>query len=662
MLGLILDSAARSTILAIVLFAALRLLRVRSPHVEMTVWTALLVGALAMPLLVALSPLTLPRGAIPWAETARAPAPTTGATAAQSEDEDGAPAARAPSASAPPARAPAHFETSRAALDWRGAATAAYLVVAAALFARIAFGLFLMERRRRRARPLRESCVGESDIRVSAEVSAPLTFGRTILLPTEWESWSGPQLRAVLAHERSHLAAGDFYVQALAGAHRAIFWPSPLSWWLTRRLAALAETISDNAAIEATGDRASYASILIAIASRARPAPMGVAMARRADVARRIDVILKEAKMARPLGWKAKSMIALALAPALALAAGAAAQNAPTPTPAPTAQAAPDLSAEDLARLEPYLGAYRLDPKFEPDTSVTLTRQDKHVLAEVTGWKPRQISLGSDGDVRFEGRPLHLRNRVFADGRLGSAELVWKDRYVAVQRIDEAEARRIADLYAQRLAEQSEPRKVATADTTLFDDYVGFYRLSDEKVFSVTREGDQLFNQTTGQRKFEIFPESDQKFFYTISAAQVNFERDADAHVVALVLHQGGRERRAPRISANSAASTNDAYKQRLAQEERPRTVAVVDPKSFDGYVGKYLLSPGVVMTATREGDRLFMQLSGQKKYELFPEGGREFFYTIVAAQITFVSDDQGRASKLVLHQNGWDMPAERMD
>ena len=122
----------------------------------------------------------------------------------------------------------------------------------------------------------------------------------------------------------------------------------------------------------------------------------------------------------------------------------------------------------------------------------------------------------------------------------------------------------------------------------------------------------------------------------------MNFERDADAHVVALVLHRGGRERRAPRISADSAASTNDAYKQRLAQEERPRTVAVVDPKSFDGYVGKYLLSPGVVMTATREGDRLFMQLSGQKKYELFPEGGREFFYTIVAAQITFVSDEPG--------------------
>jgi hypothetical protein len=33
-----------------------------------------------------------------------------------------------------------------------------------------------------------------------------------------------------------------------------------------------------------------------------------------------------------------------------------------------------------------------------------------------------------------------------------------------------------------------------------------------------------------------------------------------------------------------------------------------------------------------------------------------------VAAQISFQTDEQGRAVGLVLHQNGWDMPAERID
>jgi hypothetical protein len=82
----------------------------------------------------------------------------------------------------------------------------------------------------------------------------------------------------------------------------------------------------------------------------------------------------------------------------------------------------------------------------------------------------------------------------------------------------------------------------------------------------------------------------------------------------------------------------------------------------FDGYVGKYQLNPSTVMTATREGDKLFMQLTGQRKFELFPESEREYFYTIVAAQISFHTDDAGRATQLVLHQNGWDQVAERLD
>jgi serine-type D-Ala-D-Ala carboxypeptidase/endopeptidase len=82
----------------------------------------------------------------------------------------------------------------------------------------------------------------------------------------------------------------------------------------------------------------------------------------------------------------------------------------------------------------------------------------------------------------------------------------------------------------------------------------------------------------------------------------------------------------------------------------------------FDNYVGKYQLSPGTIMTATREGDKLFMQLSRQDRYEIFPESEREFFYTIVAAQISFQEDDHGRTTKLVLHQNGWDQIAERID
>lgn len=84
-----------------------------------------------------------------------------------------------------------------------------------------------------------------------------------------------------------------------------------------------------------------------------------------------------------------------------------------------------------------------------------------------------------------------------------------------------------------------------------------------------------------------------------------------------------------------------------------------VDPKLFDSYVGTYQMIP-VAIVITREGDHLFLQVTGQPKFEIYPEGDRDFFLKVVDAQITFVTDDQGRATELVLHQGGRDQHAKR--
>ena len=83
------------------------------------------------------------------------------------------------------------------------------------------------------------------------------------------------------------------------------------------------------------------------------------------------------------------------------------------------------------------------------------------------------------------------------------------------------------------------------------------------------------------------------------------------------------------------------------------------DPKLLDAYVGNYELVPGFVITVTREGDQLFAQATGQGKFEIFPEGDRDFFYKVVDAQITFVTDSQGKATGLILHQNERDLPGK---
>ena len=55
--------------------------------------------------------------------------------------------------------------------------------------------------------------------------------------------------------------------------------------------------------------------------------------------------------------------------------------------------------------------------------------------------------------------------------------------------------------------------------------------------------------------------------------------------------------------------------------------------------------------------------MSGQGKVPLFAESQRMFFPKVVDAEIEFPEDDaKGPASRLVLHQNGRDMMAKRLD
>jgi CubicO group peptidase (beta-lactamase class C family) len=77
---------------------------------------------------------------------------------------------------------------------------------------------------------------------------------------------------------------------------------------------------------------------------------------------------------------------------------------------------------------------------------------------------------------------------------------------------------------------------------------VGTYALAPTFVLSVTREGDGLFVQATGQGKLPIYAESDTTFFYRAVDAQLSFERDATGKGTKLTLHQNGREMPGVRI------------------------------------------------------------------------------------------------------------------
>ncbi|GET36732.1 serine hydrolase [Microseira wollei] len=93
----------------------------------------------------------------------------------------------------------------------------------------------------------------------------------------------------------------------------------------------------------------------------------------------------------------------------------------------------------------------------------------------------------------------------------------------------------------------------------------------------------------------------------------------------------------------------------------KQRRAVELDPALYQSYVGDYELTPGVILTVTTEAQRIFTQLTGQERVEIFPESATEFFFKVVDAQLTFVVDETGKASRVVLHQGGRDHMSTRI-
>ena len=97
-------------------------------------------------------------------------------------------------------------------------------------------------------------------------------------------------------------------------------------------------------------------------------------------------------------------------------------------------------------------------------------------------------------------------------------------------------------------------------------------------------------------------------------------------------------------------------------QEPVERTSITVKPEVLSQYVGRYQVTPQMVMAVTLEGEQLMTQATGQPKLEIYAESESKFFLKIVDAQLTFVKDDTGKVTHAVLHQGGRDMRAPRIE
>lgn len=102
-----------------------------------------------------------------------------------------------------------------------------------------------------------------------------------------------------------------------------------------------------------------------------------------------------------------------------------------------------------------------------------------------------------------------------------------------------------------------------------------------------------------------------------------------------------------------------------------PKPVRAADRVAIDvpaatlaRYVGVYAMdaAPDFKFTVTQVNGDLFVQLTGQQTFRVFPESETKVFYKVVDAQITFTPAADGKAGYLVLHQNGADQKATKVE
>ncbi|KSB89329.1 penicillin-binding protein [Caulobacter vibrioides] len=193
-------------------------------------------------------------------------------------------------------------------------------------------------------------------------------------------------------------------------------------------------------------------------------------------------------------------------------------------------------------------------------------------------------------------------------------------------------------------------RQATTLPPAVLDGLTGRYVLGPGAVMSITREGQRVFGQLTGQPRIEIFAEGPTAFFARVVDAQLTFTVGADGRASAVTLHQNGQNTLAPRLA--------DGVEPPAAPTPKAVTLS---PQALDALVGRYALAPTMILTVTRQEGKLFAQLTGQPTFEVFPQSPTEVTWAVVRARAEFVLGADGKAVSLVLHQNGRALPAPRV-
>jgi hypothetical protein len=266
-----------------------------------------------------------------------------------------------------------------------------YFAIAGVLLIRLIYGLGSALRLWRKSEPVSldtSRLAPGLRLRTNPAISSPVNIWAGVVLPADYETWDEKKLRIVLAHERSHVRQGDFYLQLLAGLYQALVWFSPLGWWLKRTLSDLGEAISDRAGLVEAASRFGYAQVLLEFAVAPRTPLIGVAMARPSSLSLRMERLLNESTFRQAFAGGRRVLLAALLAPIILFAASALVRVEAAP-----AQATSSTTGQSHPDAAPILDSPDAQPK--PQAQPHPAPQADQAPATATSYSSDASSYGS---------------------------------------------------------------------------------------------------------------------------------------------------------------------------------------------------------------------------------------------------------------------------
>lgn len=177
-------------------------------------------------------------------------------------------------------------------------------------------------------------------------------------------------------------------------------------------------------------------------------------------------------------------------------------------------------------QLQRFVGTYSL----VPNVNIMVTARDGQLYAQLSG--QRQFQAFAESDRRFFFKVVDAQLEFFPES--GPVTHV-----VLSQNGTERKASRTSDTVTQR--------SEITLPAATLDRYVGTYELRPGFDIAITREGDYLILQATGQGPDPIYAEAEGKFFSKVVDATIEFEGPASSKATHLVLNQGAFNGKAAR-------------------------------------------------------------------------------------------------------------------